>query len=152
MPSICHHSIIAKLWTNLQDYPLKMEWFWHALFTKDLEKIFPWSSPTGIWKWLHSWSKGAKLLLNMVTNLVLSTWYELHRHARSKGDGIMNASCKILAKAWEFRHTFQDYLLEDNDIEVYEAVSVKRKFHWRPKNVGYGRNMECLPGKTIVII
>lgn len=34
---------------------------------------------------------------------------------------------------------------------AYEAVSTKHTFQWKPKNFGYGRNMECLPRKTITI-
>lgn len=85
------------------------------------------------------------------------TWYCLHAISFT---GIQEArvmgSWMLAARFWQkhgrlgIRIRF-DHLLGKNDVLAYEAVSTKHMFQWRPKNVGYGRNMECLPRKTITI-
>lgn len=97
-------------------------------------------------------SPRGKILLKIVTNLVLPTCYQLHRHTRGKSNGIMDACCKIWQKHGRLGICIRfDHLLGKIDVLAYETVSTKHTVQWRPKNVGYGSNMECLPRKTITI-
>lgn len=85
------------------------------------------------------------------------TWYCLHGISFT---GIQNArvmgSWMLPARFWQMHGRLGicisfDQLLGYNDMVAYEAVSMKRMFQWRPENIGYGRNMEHLPRKTIAI-
>lgn len=85
------------------------------------------------------------------------TWYCLHAISFT---GIQEArvmgSWMLAARFWQKHGRLGicirfDHLLGKIDVLAYETVSMKHTVQWRPKNVGYGSNMECLPRKTITI-